>query len=209
MEQEIHDYWQQRLNAEVGAREELCGHLRGEVERLQGRCHELASINSMGRAAVATDVRNFAVENSAMTPNGVAAVPLESLVDFLHAYTNGLVPQLPREQKRGRARDDEEYGQQQQHWAPQATASPVTPTVAQLLAQRNGHAQPPQAASQQQQQQQAAAAEQPSMVPEQAPPVAPSRCAQQHLADRKRRDRGAAMEDEAGQVRPWLFSVAP
>mmetsp|Transcript_53183 Transcript_53183/g.163648 ORF Transcript_53183/g.163648 Transcript_53183/m.163648 type:complete len:207 (-) Transcript_53183:141-761(-) len=206
MEQEIHEYWQQRLASEVASRDELCNHLRGEVERLQGRCHELATINSMGRAAVATDVRNFAVENAALTPNGVAAVPLESLVDFLHVYTNGLVPQLPREQKRGRDRDDD--GEQ---WAtdragpapPMApTGAPVTPTVAQLLAQRhnqtthNNVSAPASAVSMPQQAQES----QQQLV---------ARCAQQHLADRKRRDRGDTLDDEAVQIRPWLFSVAP
>jgi hypothetical protein len=202
MDAEIHDYWRNRLDEACAQRDELCDQLRDEIQRLQTRCNELAQINSMGRAAVAMDVRDFAVANSAVTPNGVTAVPLVPLVDFLHHYSNGLVPHLPREGKRSRTWEDElpEAAEQPYQQQPPPVASGFrlnhTPTTAQLLAQRNSNV---------------------VTTPSDSSPLV--RCGQQMLlsqpllgdtVDRKRRERDEhPTGDEVTQVRPWLFSRVP
>lgn len=141
MDAEIHAYWQQRLNEACAQRDELCDHLRGEVNHLQNRCQEMAQINAMGVAKVCFDIHEFAYANAALTPNGTPALPLEDVINYLHQYSNGIVPHYVRQNKRDRGDEDEvmDYSSSSRVFQyPASARQPVTPTVAQLLAQRQG-----------------------------------------------------------------------
>jgi hypothetical protein len=216
MDSEIHEYWRRRLEDVCQDRDATLDQLREEISRLQQRCNDLASINAMGRAAVGFDVMNFASDNSiAAPPHFEAVVPLALLNEFLCHYTEGLVP-YDRNTKRGR--DQQALGHamlapRRVHTAPRQMHAPVTqrheaiPMDSQAAPQ--SYIQTPAA--------QAVPLERPTLVDLQQPVAAStstSSCHRQYVVNRAleqvvKRERGAAMDDEVVQVRPWLFSRVP
>ena len=104
MEDEIHAYWRNRLTAEMQQRDEIGVAQRDEIARLQGRCQELLTANTMATAAVTMEVRNWALANTAA--NGT--INAAALQQYLYQLSGGLLPALDNERKRVRGRPGEE-----------------------------------------------------------------------------------------------------
>lgn len=224
MESEIHDYWRQRLEETCGARDEMVEQLREEVSRLQQRCSELSSINAMGRASVGYDIMNFVTDSASTLQDGTPVIPIEVLNEYLHHYTNGLVP-FERTTKRQRCAMQLGHNLDINPAASALGVRRVTKTMipASIAPQLRAHQAP---AESHVQISTAAEADAVSIQdePECMDVVSHKESAQtagsalpcqlQHrrnlaVEQHAKRDRGAPMDDELTQLRPWLFSRVP
>lgn len=215
MDFEIHQYWQNRLDEVCQSRDEMLDQLRDEISRLQQRCSEMSTINTMGKAAVGYDVMNFAADAAVLAPNGQKFVSLQALNEFLHNYSEGLVP-YERPAKRGR--DAMSLGHDMFTTARSADMPVVRPfPVPQTAAQAARH-QPGSAPAAAVEADDAANDEQVEVLEGNAVVEEPNAekpqvaCRLQHrrtLDQYVKRERGAPMDDEVTQVRPWLFSRVP
>lgn len=91
------EYWemQQRKANEKNDEEKTV--LLEEIDRLRDVCSQLKLEQSSKQAGCAFDFREFCMKNATK-----GQVPLSSIMDFLHTYSDGLVPPEER-QKRSRA----------------------------------------------------------------------------------------------------------
>lgn len=126
------EYWQSCAMEAVREYELVVQSQRDELETLQRRCNDLLHERSMMKAATATDVRNFCFNYQAdqqrkrglTSSSAVDSIPIHTLLQFLHTYSNGLLPAPENKRKRSRFREDEENGSSaQQSLGPSAAVS--------------------------------------------------------------------------------------
>lgn len=110
------EYWRSRAMEATQEYEHILQSQRDELERLQRRCNDLLHERSMMKAATAADVRNFCLnyqadqqrKQSLTTTAAVEEIPLHTLMQFLHTYSNGLLPAPENKRKRSRLPTDDD-----------------------------------------------------------------------------------------------------
>ncbi|CCW71822.1 unnamed protein product [Phytomonas sp. Hart1] len=112
------EYWRLRVQETEGEYAQLIQSQRDEIESLQRRCNELLHERCLMKAQTAMEVRNFVVNfqgEQRGSLSAVDAIPTNVLLNFLHRYSNGLVPSPVNMRKRNRSTDVSSISQKRLH----------------------------------------------------------------------------------------------